>query len=99
MSEKPETGPAIKMLASRFAEVTKKVDFIGRDGKPYKRDYEADALWYVASCLAQEMRDDNTVKDWAHIVLGGMQPLSDEDVRDYLIEGTPTDTEILAWFL
>ena len=87
------------MLASRFAEVCKKVDFIGRDGKPYERNWEADARWYVASCLAQEMRDDYTVKDWAHIVLDGLPNLSDEDVADYLIEGTPTDTEILAWFL
>jgi len=99
MSEKPETGPTIKMLASRMAEVTKKVDFIGRDGKPYERDYEADARWYVARHLADEMREDYTAKDWAHYVLEGMQPLTDEDVADFLVEGTPTDKEILAWFL
>jgi len=99
MSEKPQTGPSIKMLASRFAEVTKKVDFIGKDGKPYERDYEADARWYVALQLAIEMHDDHTVRDWAHCVLNGMQPLTDEDVEEYLVEGTPTDEEILRWFL
>jgi hypothetical protein len=99
MSEKPETGPAIKMLASRMAEVTKKVDFIGRDGKPYERDHEADARWYVAYNLAEEARDCNSARDWGHVFLNGMPPLTDEDVADYLIEGTPTDEEILAWFL
>jgi len=99
MSEKPETGPAIKMLASRFAEVCKDVQFIGSDGKPYERDWEADALWYVARQLATEMMECYMSKDWAHCLLNGIQPLDDEAVYDYLIEGTPTDAEILKWFV
>lgn len=98
MSEKPQTGPSIKLLASRFYALTAKADFIGRDGRPYDRDYEADARWFVAQQLATEMVQDYKTKDWAHFVLEGMQPLTDEDVRDYLVEGTPTDEEIIAWY-
>ncbi len=99
MNKEPETGPSIKMLASRMAEVTEKVDFIGRDGKPYQRDYEADAKWFVARHLAEEMMEVNTIKDWAHVILGGIRPLDDKTVQEYLVEGTPTDDELLRWFL
>ncbi len=98
MSIKPETGPSIKLLASRFAEVTAKVDFIGRDGNR-EHDYEADARWYVAYNLAEEARDCNSARDWGHVFLNGMPPLTDEDVKDYLVEGMPTDAEIMAWFV
>lgn len=99
MSNKPPTGPSIKMLASLFAKVTENVEWAtSKLTERKERDYVADVCWYVAYNLAMEMKDDYTIKDWAHIVLGGMQPLSDEDVHDYLIEGMPTDKEIRKWY-
>ena len=99
MSEKPQTGPTIKMFASLLAKATENVEWAtSKLTERKERDYEADARWYVAMNLAAEMREDYTTKDWAHFVLEGMQPLTDEDVHDFLIEGMPTDKEIRKWY-
>lgn len=82
MSEKPQTGPTISRFASRIRVALKGIEFIGNDGKPYERDYEADARWYVAYQMAENMRECYGMKDWAYCVLDGMQPLTDEDVHD-----------------
>ena len=83
MSEKPQTGPNITEFAEHIKESLTGIDFIGRDGKPYERDWEADARWYTAYQMAEQMREDYTVKDWAYYTLDGMQPLTDEDVLEW----------------
>lgn len=105
MSEKPQTGPFIKALAIRIERATKHIEMNGNDGKPRKRDYEDEARWYVAYQMAEDMRGDYTTKDWAHFVLDGMQPLTDEDVKEWFfpedgeeIQGLPHDKELVTWF-
>jgi len=104
MSEKPQTGPFIKALAIRMERACLGIQFIGNDGKPYKRDYEEDARWYVAYQITADMRETYTTKDWAYFVLDGMQPLTDEDVREWFfpedgdeIQGLPSEEELRKW--
>lgn len=97
-----ETGPFTKALALRMERACKGIQFIGNDGKPYEPDWEADAKWYVACQIAEDMRDTNTVRDWAHFVLNGMEALTDEDVKDLFWpedepEGMPTEKELRYW--
>ncbi len=82
MSEKPQTGPTITEFANRIKRALSGIQFIGRDGKPYERDYEEDARWFTAYQMAEDMHETYTIKDWAHYTYGGMQPLTDEDVHD-----------------
>lgn len=104
MSEKPQTGPFIKIFAERIKWALKGIQFIGNDGKPYERDYEEDARWYTAYHMAENMREDYTVKDWAHYTLNGMQPLTDEDVHDWFHDEDkhammwPSKEELISWF-
>lgn len=104
MSEKPETGPFIRAFALRIEKATSHIQFIGQNGKPRERDYEDEARWYVAVQMASEMHSDHTVKDWAHYVLNGMQPLTDEDVKEWFwpedgpITGMPSHKELVRWF-
>jgi len=106
MSEKPQTGPFIRAFAIRIEKATGHIDFIGNNGEPRKRDFEDEARWYVAYQLAQEYHECNTVKDWAHFMLNGMQPLTDEDVKEYFwpeeedaeIKGMPSHAELVRWF-
>lgn len=104
MSEKPQTGPNIQAFAKRIEEATSQIDFIGRDGKPRKRDYEDEARWYTAYHIAENMRADYTSKDWAHYVMEGMQPLTDEEVREWFQESEtsepvwPSREELIRWF-
>lgn len=86
MSEKPETGPNIQAFAEHIKECLVNIEFIGRDGKPYERDYEDDAKWFTSIQIASAMREDYTVKDWAHFVYNGMQPLTDVEVREHFQE-------------
>jgi hypothetical protein len=104
MSEKPQTGPNIQDFAKRIEEATSHIDFIGRDGKPRKRDYEDEARWFTAYQMAENMRADYTSKDWAHYVMEGMQPLTDEDVKDWFYDedekewNWPNKEELIRWF-
>ena len=104
MSEKPQTGPTITELAKRIEEALSGIEFIGRDGKPYERNYEEDARWFTAYHMAENMRSDYTSKDWAYYVLDGMQPLTDEDVKDWFYDedekkwNWPDDEYLVSWF-
>lgn len=104
MSEKPQTGPNIKEFAKRIEEATNHIDFIGNDGKPRNRDFEEEARWYTAYQMAENMRQDYTTKDWAYHTLDGMQPLTDEDVKDWFYDedekewNWPTKEELISWF-
>lgn len=110
MSEKPQTGPNIKEFAKQIKEATNHIDFIGNDGKPRKRDFEEEARWFVSYQMACDMCETYRAKDWAHYVLEGMQPLTDEDVREWFQEedeetGDPTGEPIwpdrdrlISWF-
>lgn len=105
MSEKPQTGPFIKAFALRIERALKGIEFIGNDGKPYERDYEADARWYVAWHMAEDMRETYMVRDWAEFCLNGMQPLTDEDVKEWFwpededeITGLPSEEHIVKFF-
>lgn len=108
MSEKPETGPFIRAFALRIEKATSHIEMIGitpKGGEPRKRDYEDEARWYVGYHIAQEMHSDHTVKDWAHYVIEGMQPLTDEDVKEFFwpedgeeITGMPSHKELVRWF-
>ncbi len=45
------------------------------------------ALWWVAYNRAQQYYQDNDLKDWASMLLEGINPLNAEsDVQDYLDE-------------
>lgn len=61
-----------------------------------KRDYIAEAHWFVAFSIAECMREDYTTKDWAHYVKEGMQPQTDEDVEDWLDADGSTREEFRA---
>lgn len=93
----------IKALALRMKRACEGIDFIGNDGKPYDKDYDEEALRYVAYHIAEQMREDYRIWDWAHFVMEGMQPLSCEDVVDYFYpEGgeamhLPTEEECVKW--
>ena len=106
MSEKPDaTGPVIQALARKIEKVTGHIKIPCGKGKFEVRNHENEARWYVAYQIAELMREDYTTKDWAHFVLEGMQPLTDEDVKDHFYpEGDgdasflPTPEELLRWF-
>ncbi len=104
MSEKPQTGPFIKAFAHRIERATKHIDFIGNNGSPRERNYEEEALWYVAVKLAEEYHGCNTIKDWAYFMLEGMEPLTDEGVREFFwpedgeITGMPSHAAIVEFF-
>ena len=83
MSEKPQTGPNIREFAKVIEEALNDIEFIGNNGMPYNRNYEEDARWYTAYQMAEDMRETYTVKDWAYYTQDGMQPLTDEDVREW----------------
>jgi len=104
MSEKPQTGPYIVAFALLIEQATGHIEMIGNNGKPRVRDYEAEARWYVAWHMANDMHSSYTSKDWAYCVLDGMQPLSDEDVKEFLYPedeepNIPTHEELIKWFL
>jgi len=82
MSEKPQTGPTITEFANRIRLALSGIEFIGRNGKPYERDYEEDARWFTAYQMAADMHETYTIKDWAYYTYNGMQPLCDEDVKE-----------------
>jgi len=98
-----EKGPFTQALALRMQRACKGIDFIGNDGKPYEPDWEADAQWFVAYQMAEQMHSDHTVKDWAHYVLNGMEPLTDEDVKEWFwpedgdVTGLPSEEELRKW--
>ena len=83
MSEKPQTRPNIEAFAQHIKKSLTGIDFIGRDGKPYERDYEEDARWFTSIQMASEMRETYRTKDWAHYVEEGMQPLDDNELREW----------------
>ncbi len=108
MSEPLETGPNITRLANHMRASVEGIQFIGNDGKPYERDYEADARWYIAYNIAMDMCETYRAKDWAHYVLEGMSKLGDEEVGEYCHytgseedkeawAGEPTKEEIIKW--
>ena len=94
----------IQALANRMKSACEGIDFIGNDGRPYDKDYEREAIWWVSCQIAERMREDHTVKDWAHYVMEGMEALTVEDVSDFFYpEGEewyrplPTEEECVKW--
>lgn len=104
MSIKPVTGPFIKKLAHLIKLYTGNLPVDQMPKHLLKaRDYEEEARWYTAYFMAETFRD-YTTKDFAHLVLDGMPPLTDEDVKDSFYDEYeknyvwPTEEELLEWF-
>jgi hypothetical protein len=101
VSEAPQTGPNIKELALRIAQETRHIERFGQQNPP---DFEAEARWYVAWHMADEMRDCYGTKDLAYYTLNGMEPLTDEDVRERFYDedekkmNWPSAEELVKWF-
>lgn len=59
-------------LATKYVSTSKKISTNG------------DLWWFVAVCEARMNADSNTTKDWAHMFMEGITPMSDQKVEEWL---------------
>jgi len=72
-------------IAKMIEEETDKMIFVTYRKPDEPRDYEDEALWYVAMAQAEGYRDLN-LKGLAGCIKDGISPLTAEDVEEYYKE-------------
>lgn len=73
---------ATTKIAKMIEEETHEMIFVTYRKPDEPRDYEEEALWFVAMAQAEGYRDFS-LKDTAHLIKDGISPLTAEDVEEY----------------
>lgn len=71
-------------------------ELVPEDAQQHHENRDAAVLWFVAYEMGREMRESHDAKDWAHVLVTGMPPLTKASASEWLADNIADDEEWLS---